>query len=413
MQNTKPILETHVHCKAIKGSCEMTRTALDLFSMHYPRFVYGRGMVYGELPVFCFHGVELNAFKAMLEFIDLNGYATMDADDYTGILTRQVSPPRKGLVLTFDDGWGSLWSIGFPILKRYGLKIIVFIPPGRIERGGAVGPNLDDLNAGKCKPEDVFDRDKSERPLLTWEEITEMHNSGLVDFQSHSYNHGLITRSANVIDFLHPGLINGSAIMELPCPPGTRPAGARAPIHLGEPLYETAPRLSDVPQLFVDPRVAAGCVSFVEENGGLQFFDKENWRKELNRTVKGIMLKASISTAESPAEQAEAIRFELSASKKAIETMLPGKTVRHICYPWHVAGSIATKEAMAAGYTSAFWGKVDGLYFNSIPGDPFGIARVGADFFYRLPGEGRLSLLRILFSKIARRAHEGSPYLTH
>jgi len=399
--------------KIVKNTHEIAATAADFFAFRYPGYVYGLKLPYGSIPVFCFHGVELNSLDAMLEYLDYNGYTTLDADEYHDIVTRKSAPPRKAVVLTFDDGWGSLWTIGFPLIKKWGAKIIVFIPPGRIELAGKVGHNLDDLKAGKCAREEVFDRDRSSMPLLTWEETTVMHESGLVDFQSHSYNHGLITRSNRIVSFLDPSLVSGTGMMELPCPPVTRPIGARAPARLGEPLYETAPRLSDIPRLIVDPLVANGCVQFVEEYGGKQFFERENWRHELAQLAKALLRKCGSIGNESQTEQIEAIRFELAASKRAIEDMLPGKTVRHICYPWHVAGRITQNEVKAVGYKSAFWGKIDERYSNPIPADPFKIARMGGDFFYRLPGKGRSSLFRILAGKMIRRACQGSPYLTH
>jgi hypothetical protein len=388
--------------KTIKSLSEAGSTALDLIAGRYPPFVYGG-----------FHGVELESLDAMLAFLSDNGYDALNADECVDALNGRLAPPRKAVVLTFDDGWGSLWSVGFSLLKKYRMKVVVFIPPGRIEHGIERNPTIDDLELGKYAPEQVFGRDDSTTPLLTWEEINEMHSSGLVDFQSHSFNHGLIPWSTKIVDFLTPQLTKRAGLLELPCPADMAAIGNNAPVRFGEPLFETAPRLSDIPRLRLDPRIAEGCAKFVEDYGADRFFERQYWRQELEHLANVLVSESEITTRETPEEQAEAIRFELTASKETIESMLPGKSVHHICYPWHIAGSIAERESRKAGYISAFWGKIDGRYFNYIPGNPFRIARVGGDFFYRLPGRGRAGLFKILMKKIVRRAHSGSPYLSH
>ena len=397
--------------RAVKNLSEIGSTALDLISLRYPPFVYGMDMR-GLIPVFCFHGVEPESFEAMLRFLGENHYRSLHADEYYDVLTGARPSPERAVVLTFDDGWGSLWSLGFPMLKKHDAKVVVFIPPGRIESHGSVGLNLDDLEAGRCPESDVLGRDRSERPLLGWEEIAEMHESGLVDFQSHSHSHSLVYRSAKIVDFAHPRVLESWNFLELPCREPQALAGTKPLIRPGEPLFQTATRLSDVPRLLIDPRIADACSACVE-SGGSDFFRRPSWRAELNRVAGKYLASGSEWPRESLEEQRRAIRHEVTASKTAIEEMLPGKVVRHLAYPWHEAGSIAVSESKDAGYASNFWGKVHGRYYTTAPADPFQIARVGGDFLFRLPGKGRLGLARILLRKALRRARTGSPYLTH
>lgn len=397
--------------KPARSLQEVASTALDMLLLRYPAFVYGRGIRDGAIPVFCFHGVEPGLFGAMLEFLGSNGYRTLDADEYYAALTGRTAVSPRAVVLTFDDGWGSLWTVGFPLLKRYGMKVVIFLAAGRIERGER-GPTLDGLKFGAGQDTEVLHRDDSACPLLTWEEILEMHGSGLVDFQSHSASHSLICRSPRIVDFANPELLRACSFLELPCPPDA--GQARPEIRLGEPLYESAPRLSDIPGVWVDPHVADGCAAFVEERGGPDFFRSRRWRAQLERAAARLLADSSWGwRVETPEEQVEAVRFEMMASRQLIEEKLPGKAVRHLCYPWHEAGELAVAESRRAGYVTNFWGKVKGRYLTSIPGDPFGIARLGGDFFLRLPGRGRAGLLRILLGKTARRIREGSPYLAH
>mgnify|MGYP003766194407 CR=1 FL=1 len=384
-----------------KNLAEISSTALDLAGGRYPSFVYGVGIRPGQIPVFCFHSAEPDLFEPRLAFLAENGYATLTADEYLSVMRGEMTPPPRAVVLTFDDGWGSLWSIGYPILRKYGLKIVVFLIPGRIERRREYLPNLPDLEDGKCAPQDVFGRDSSEHPLLTWEEIAEMHESGLVDFQSHSYSHSLIARSPRIVDFVNPGMLRSCNLLELP---------HRA--RLGEPLYESAPRLSDVRQVTPPARIREECVSVVEAHGD-GFFDAPDWRSKLWEVAQRHVIKADDLHVESQVEHSSAVWTELFGSRRLIEEHLPGKEVCHICYPWHVAGRTALKTAQEVGYRAGFMGKVDGRYYNRSCSEPFHAARIGGDFFFRLPGKGRAPMMRLLLGKLARRVRQGSPYLTH
>ena len=370
--------------ESLKSLREVASAAADMLFLRYPGFVYGESCS-GAVPVFCFHGVESASFEAMLAFLKLNGYVTLDADEYHRVVVGRAGFPSKAVVLTFDDGWRSLWSVGFPLLKKYGVKAVVFIVPGRLRQSD------------------------SGSPLLSWEEVREMDASGLVDFQSHSLTHSLVCRSPRIVDFVRPEIMSESNYLELAgC------ANGGAVLRLGEPMYETAPRLSDSPGLAVDGAVADECAGLVESRGGACFFRARGWRGELrNAAREAIRCSLSLWRLETREEQIQAVRREMVESKRAIEEMLPGKVVRHLCYPWHVAGKTALEESRNAGYISGFFGKIGGRYYNPIPYDPYSIARLSGDFFFRLPGKGRVGLLRILLKKAGRRAREGHPYLTH
>lgn len=396
--------------KLTKNAKEVGSTALDLGLLRYPRFVYGRELNRTSIPVFCLHSAEYATLDATLGFLQRNGYTTLDADEYYDVLTGRLSAPARAVVLTFDDGWGSMWSIGYPLFRKYGTKVVVFIPPGRIEHEQRQWPTIDDLRAGRCSEADVLERDASSQPLLSWEEIRQMHESGLVDFQSHSYTHSLVCRSQQIVDFIHPGILTPGNLLELPHPFNAESPRSRPAVRLGEPMYSTAPRLSDTSALFPDHSTAQACAELVESHGGADFFTSPDWRRTLSRKAAETQPTWQHET---PEQQREAIRRELAESKRLLEEMLPGKTASHICYPWHIAGHIADTMAREIGYSASYWGKTNGKYYSAIPSNPHQIARVGADFFFRLPGTGRQGLLCILMGKSRRRAAKGSPYLTH
>jgi peptidoglycan/xylan/chitin deacetylase (PgdA/CDA1 family) len=73
-------------------------------------------------------------------------------------------PPRSA-ILTFDDGWKSQYEVGWPILKKYGYPVTLFIYTEGI-RGGHFG-------GGEA---------------MTWEMLSEMRDAG-ADIQAHSATH--------------------------------------------------------------------------------------------------------------------------------------------------------------------------------------------------------------------------------
>ncbi|MDP4290085.1 MAG: polysaccharide deacetylase family protein [Bacteroidota bacterium] len=69
---------------------------------------------------------------------------------------------RNSCLITFDDGYSDNFYYAFPLLKRFKLKATIFINTAYI------GNDPD---------------------YLTWEQIKQMHKSGLVDFELHSHRH--------------------------------------------------------------------------------------------------------------------------------------------------------------------------------------------------------------------------------
>jgi len=73
-----------------------------------------------------------------------------------------ASLPGPTVSITADDGWRTVYTDMFPIIREHKFPITLFINPPMIGRGGA---------------------------YLTWPMITEMLKSGLVDVQAHTLHH--------------------------------------------------------------------------------------------------------------------------------------------------------------------------------------------------------------------------------
>lgn len=105
--------------------------------------------------------VSPDKFEAQLDYLNKNGYTTISLDTLYAIYNGQVSAPAKSVVLTFDDGYGDFYSIAYPILRKYNIHAVSFIPTGLIGTGY----------------------------YMNWDQVKEIHSSGLVTFEGHSVTH--------------------------------------------------------------------------------------------------------------------------------------------------------------------------------------------------------------------------------
>jgi peptidoglycan/xylan/chitin deacetylase (PgdA/CDA1 family) len=365
----------------------------DLLLGRYPDFVTGGDLPRGHVPVFVFHTLEPASFGRKLAYLAANGYVTLSADDYFLHLMGARPAPDRAVMLTLDDGRASVYSVGLPLLSRYGMKAVVFLIPGHV--GTAAALPLSDGSLGAPLP--TPDPDEG---FLSWEEIERLSRSGLLDLQSHSLSHARVHTGAPVVDFLAPEHRRGSRALDVPL---LHEDGHDAPLErapLGTPLLRSAPRLSEELRFYEDPAIRRAAVDHVARAGGRGFFYKAGWRRTLHKLQKGVALRGRLETSQ---ERAAAIRRELAESKRLIEERT-NREVTHLCFPWHVSGPTAERLAREVGYRTAFGGKLPGVPVTLPGGDPLRIVRIGEDYVECLPGEGRSSVAAILRMKWLRRA---------
>ena len=360
-----------------------------------------------DVPVFCFHQVTSERFEEQLGYLARNGYRSLTARELWEI--SRGSAPNRGdaVVLTFDDGTVSLWTVAFPLLEKYGYHAIAFIIPGCIEAGGPRRPTLKAFWRNRVALEEIETERSAENPLCTWEEIRAMHESGVVEFQSHTLYHHRIPTSPEVIDFLNPDFdryffcnIHVPVYREK-----GRDRYDRDPA-LGTPIYRSHPRMASRPRYFDSETIRAGCRRFVAENGGARFFRDRRWRKRLFRRFRELRDQAGGDDRyETPEEQRGAILTDLRESKRAIEKHLPGHEVTHLCYPWFQGSDLSVALSREVGYLTNFWGVIPGRSENMPGSDPYEIVRLEDRYLFRLPGVGRKSLCRILSEKFRENIH--------
>lgn len=112
-------------------------------------------------------------FIAQMRWLKVNHYVPVSMDQIFAASEGKAELPDKAVLLTFDDGYRSMYDRVFPILKRNRWPA-VFAPVGKwIDT-----PAGQDVNfSGKMRPRDKF---------VTWDEVREMSDSGLIEIGSHT-----------------------------------------------------------------------------------------------------------------------------------------------------------------------------------------------------------------------------------
>ncbi len=134
------------------------------------------------VPILCYHRlgpgnakmvVSPASFEAQMAWLVRNGYRVVRMADLAGFLAGHKALPARAVVISFDDGYESVYRYAFPVLKKYRLPATVFV-------------YTDFLGGGDA---------------LTWAQLQEMQASGLIDVQSHSKSHrNLVERRAGESD---------------------------------------------------------------------------------------------------------------------------------------------------------------------------------------------------------------------
>lgn len=340
----------------------------DLFSGKLPRFLtrtHADPNAGGYLPVFTFHTLEPDDFDAKLTHLARNGYHTLTLDAAVEHVRGGRPAPAKSVVLTIDDGRLSTWTVGQPLLRRHNLVATAFIIPGYTDEG-APRPALGE--PGFTPLDEVADR----QTFCNWAEVEAMHRGGHMQIESHTTLHRRVLTAATAGAVLQPGYTNNRYLIPSPVA-AAAPWPADAPqSRVGTPMQPARPLLA------VD-------AAFDPPDGPV---------------TEGATWHANAIDTDA------AQRWELVTARRLIEQRLPGKVVRHFCYPESLGTARSLRHVEDAGYASACWGTHDARVANRPGGDPLRLGRLKHDYIPCLPGAGRVPLPRILWLKAARRLSE-------
>lgn len=337
------------------------RGVLDLAGGCYPAFLFGGGI--GRwLPVFHFHEVTPERLEPYLAYLSENGYRTVTADAIARYVRDGAHPGPNSVALCFDDAWVSLITVAEPLFRRYGFRAITYVSPARVP----------DAPTPPSAPNERF---------ATWDELRALQASGTVDIQAHSLRHAAVFCDSDCTGFITPDMVRHIHLY-----PWTATAtGDRFLTRddLGAPLYLQRSRYSDA--LRYDNAAAfEACTRFVRENGDADFFKRAGWELKLRQ-----LAAAAPGRQETPAQRDAAIREDLAAARETLNAKLNTSTVRHMCFPWAVAGASAVKIAAEVGYETAFADRLFGKRAVRAGDPPHRLMRLKHQYIFCLPGRGR------------------------
>lgn len=107
--------------------------------------------------------VTTTLFESQLKYLKDNGYEVIPLKELVDYyLGKRQAPQPRSVVITVDDGHISVYRDMFPVVRKYHIPVTLFIYPSAIS------------NASYA---------------MTWGELREMKETGLFDFQSHTFWH--------------------------------------------------------------------------------------------------------------------------------------------------------------------------------------------------------------------------------
>jgi len=107
-----------------------------------------------------------------------SGFRTLDLLEAVDWPQRGAPFPQRSLVITFDDGYQSVYEEAFPVLERYGMRATVFLTVGE-GRKTEPASRLPSLYG---------------RSMLSWPEIGEMQSAGIA-VGAHTLTHADLTQA--------------------------------------------------------------------------------------------------------------------------------------------------------------------------------------------------------------------------
>ena len=135
-----------------------------------------------KVPIIMYHGlikdsslqteyfISPDRFEEDLKYIKENGYTPVFMSDLINFVYENKPLPEKPVVLSFDDGYYNNYCYAYPLLKEYNMKAVISI----------IGLYTDKFSR--------VDENNAAYSHITWKQINEMTDSGLVEIQSHTYN---------------------------------------------------------------------------------------------------------------------------------------------------------------------------------------------------------------------------------
>ena len=136
-----------------------------------------------------FWTTPVGEFEKHLRYFRDSGTVIMTLDEVADLVEEGQELPARAVVLTIDDADQSVYELAYPLLKKYGMRAHLFVPTAK------VGDTWSELD------------------VCTWDQLTEMEDSGHVIVESHTRDLHFKVRAGGRLEpvFFHPDRIPDEA----------------------------------------------------------------------------------------------------------------------------------------------------------------------------------------------------------
>ncbi len=271
------------------------------------------------VPIFLYHqvneksGVTPELFEKHLEILKKSKVNTITLKEYG-----KGDIKDNSALITLDDGYYDNYSKVFPLLKKYNMKATIFLNTLYIKDRREKDTKI--LSSGKANYEAMKEyietgEGKTEQ-YLSWGEIKEMYQSGLVDFQAHSHKHTAVFVSDKI-----EGFFEGNE-------EDTTDLYLYGKIERGYPKFRKRGEYSSQAVI-----IKKEFFEIFKE-----YYDKELEKKDEKERLKLAQVyidnnKSEYFHYESEEEFLNRVREEFLLNKRIIEANL-GNRIEYFCWPW-------------------------------------------------------------------------------
>lgn len=119
------------------------------------------------------YAVTPTDFVRQMDWLRNHGFQFVGVSDVLASRDGRKPLPDKAVLITFDDGYRSVYEHAWPVLKAFRIPAVVNVVGGWLEAKGTVNFDGRELPRGA---------------LMSWKELREMTASGLVEVGSHSFD---------------------------------------------------------------------------------------------------------------------------------------------------------------------------------------------------------------------------------
>lgn len=298
---------------------------------------------------------EIEPFEGKIQILKRAGFQSVSMAE----AHKNLKSPARLVCLTFDDGYLDNWVHVFPVLQKYAMKATFFVTPEFADPRNIIRP--------RQEPGTVRDAEHEPKQccagFLSWREMREMEQTGIVEVQSHALTHAWYFKGPKIVDFWYPGIATAppgrgrpwmlwEKFPELKFSYLTKASEYEHRIPYGTPIYESGKSLV-TRRFFPNNALDTILPEYVERNGGKDFFLQGGWRQKLDALVAGYQEGrnhvSNMGRFESDVEYIDRVKHELADSKNIIEREL-NKTVKGICWPGGAVDDEVLRLAKQVGY---------------------------------------------------------------